>query len=71
MTSSTYNATLPQVFHDSVTLNKDDVAFWTQFLIENGSSFAVTVDRPYTLWLSKVSLESVLAKAQELKETKQ
>lgn len=60
MTSSIYDRTLLEVFHNTIVLNKEDVAFWTQFLIENESSFAVTVDRPYTLWLSKASFEAVI-----------
>lgn len=68
--TSRYTVSLSGPFRTSVILNKEDVAFWTQFLIENESSFAVTVDTPYTLWLSDESWKAMMKKTEEeLKES--
>lgn len=52
---STYKGTLPEVFPYYVTLDKNQALTGVVFLINHGSSFAVTMDRPVTLWLSEES----------------
>ena len=52
---ATYNGNLPVIFPWRVTLTKEQAQTGAVFLIEHGSSFAITMDQPYTLWLSEES----------------
>lgn len=69
--TSGYAVSLSGPFRTSVILNKEDAMFWTLFLIENESSFAVTVGTPYTLWLSDESCRAMTQKLEELNKEPQ
>ena len=50
-----YLQRLPEVFPYKVQLTKEQALTGVVFLLSHGSSFAVTMDKPVTLWLSEES----------------
>lgn len=58
---SAYQQVLPEVFPLSVTVDKDRAKQFVAELLEAGTSFAVTMDRPYTIHLSEASYQALLA----------
>lgn len=52
---SVYDRVLPEAFVSKIVVDKDEAKNIADFLIGKGSSFAVTADRPVTIWLSWAS----------------
>lgn len=57
---STYQSALPAVFPYGMTVNPLKAVRVAAFLIERGSSFAVTMDEPVSIWLSDNSLHLMI-----------
>lgn len=59
-TVSTYRQELPKVFPSTLPMEtKEEAAEIVSWLLDAGTSFAVTMDRPYSLWLSAASLDVI------------
>lgn len=68
---STYTNSLPEVFpHSIVITNKADLWRIVTMLSDRESSFAVTVDKPFTLWMSEASYNHLMNSAVEEKGKK-
>lgn len=60
---SKYQQVLPEVFSTWMHLGtKEEASTIVEWLLEAGTSFAITHDRPYTLWLSAASLDVVASR---------
>ena len=61
-TMSTYDTHLSEVFDQVIQLDKATAKKVVSYLMEQGTSFAVTQDKPYRIWLSKVSAKLLVEK---------
>lgn len=63
---SVYGHVLPEVFPYVITLtNKAELWRLVNILIDRESSFSVTVDKPFTLWMSEASYQHIMSAAEK------